>query len=396
MLSSHNRNEMLKQQAQKHQRFAIKKLSVGVASVLIGLTFMGVSSVSADADAQGTAANQPAVVNTANGAQTDNHATTNQPKSEETSAAANKSTASQAASQNNATATPAAENNSTQAAETKAPDYYNVTVNFHDVTRGGNIQVLNRNTGRYEYKQPYQTTVWAGRNTYQIFKAPIAGYQLLNPEVLDQYFDFDQSGYATVKQGYPEQNISVTLNYAVLSPLKVEYIDTDNGHVLASMELPSYYMVPESQAHKDGDVKSPDASKYEGAAINIPGYQLVSEPVLTGRIDGQTQNSLTDKNYIHLTFKYKKVMDSAEATTTTPGKDSTGAVIVNKWSNLPGMFVVQGVYGLKNSEDGNGNVEQRTQDLIDRYKKQGFSYIGTTNKLFNDDYYNFYLYVKES
>ena len=44
MLSSHNQNEVLKQQAQKHQRFAIKKLSVGVASVLIGLTFMGGSA----------------------------------------------------------------------------------------------------------------------------------------------------------------------------------------------------------------------------------------------------------------------------------------------------------------------------------------------------------------
>lgn len=75
MLSSHNQNEMLKKQAQKHQRFTIKKLSVGVASVLIGLAFMGASSVSADTNTQSDAANQPAVVNTDKGTQNDNHAT---------------------------------------------------------------------------------------------------------------------------------------------------------------------------------------------------------------------------------------------------------------------------------------------------------------------------------
>lgn len=149
-LSSHNQNEMLKKQAQKHQRFTIKKLSVGVASVLIGLAFMGASSVSADTNTQSDAANQPAVVNTDKGAQNDNHATTNQPISENNAAAA-KDTNTQAAANNNQTTnqatanvTPAAENNNNQAAEAKVPNYYNITVNFHDVTRGGNIQVLNK------------------------------------------------------------------------------------------------------------------------------------------------------------------------------------------------------------------------------------------------------------
>lgn len=64
-------------------------------------------------------------------------------------------------------------------------------------------------------------------------------------------------------------------------------------------------------------------------------------------------------------------------------------ISANNWTNLPGMFTISGVYGLKNSAD-NGDVEKSTQDLIDRYKKQGFSYIGTTNKIFNDDYYNYY------
>lgn len=170
---------------------------------------MGASSVSADTNTQSDAANQPAVVNTDKGTQNNNHATTNQPVSENNAAAA-KDTNTQAAANNNQTAnqatanvTPAAENNNSQAAETKAPDYYNITVNFHDVTRGGNIQVLNKMTGLYEYKSDYKgPVVYPGATTAQNFKAPVAGCQLLNPEILDQYFDFDANGYALMKKGY--------------------------------------------------------------------------------------------------------------------------------------------------------------------------------------------------
>ncbi|MBB1100276.1 YSIRK-type signal peptide-containing protein, partial [Limosilactobacillus sp. WF-MT5-A] len=49
MLSKNNRQEQFRKQEQKKQRFAIKKLTVGVASVLIGFTFMGLNA-SASAD----------------------------------------------------------------------------------------------------------------------------------------------------------------------------------------------------------------------------------------------------------------------------------------------------------------------------------------------------------
>lgn len=44
MLSSNNRQEQIRKQEPKRQRFTIKKLTVGVASVLIGFTFMGISA----------------------------------------------------------------------------------------------------------------------------------------------------------------------------------------------------------------------------------------------------------------------------------------------------------------------------------------------------------------
>ena len=53
MLSRDNWKEQVRQQEPKKQRFTIKKLTIGVASVLIGFTFMGMS---ASADAQTTSA----------------------------------------------------------------------------------------------------------------------------------------------------------------------------------------------------------------------------------------------------------------------------------------------------------------------------------------------------
>ena len=61
MLSKNNRKEQFRKQEPKKQRFAIKKLTVGVASVLIGFTFMGMNA-SADttaAEANSEAGSQP-------------------------------------------------------------------------------------------------------------------------------------------------------------------------------------------------------------------------------------------------------------------------------------------------------------------------------------------------
>ena len=51
MLSRHNQKVMLQKNATTNQRFALRKLTVGVASVLVGLTFAGYHT-SASANAQ--------------------------------------------------------------------------------------------------------------------------------------------------------------------------------------------------------------------------------------------------------------------------------------------------------------------------------------------------------
>lgn len=63
MFAKHNHAERIRRQAPQRQHFTLKKLTVGVASVLIGCTYLGVSQV-AQADAMPS--NQPTVAQPGN------------------------------------------------------------------------------------------------------------------------------------------------------------------------------------------------------------------------------------------------------------------------------------------------------------------------------------------
>ena len=69
MLSRNNWKEQVRQQEPKKQRFTIKKLTIGVASILIGFTFMGMSA-SADAQTNNAANPEPAKNGPTSGAKT--------------------------------------------------------------------------------------------------------------------------------------------------------------------------------------------------------------------------------------------------------------------------------------------------------------------------------------
>ena len=60
MLSSRNYKERLRQMEQKTEHFSIRKLTVGAASVLIGISFLGFNAhtVSADTNNNGSQANE--------------------------------------------------------------------------------------------------------------------------------------------------------------------------------------------------------------------------------------------------------------------------------------------------------------------------------------------------
>ncbi|WP_295729459.1 pectate lyase-like adhesive domain-containing protein [uncultured Limosilactobacillus sp.] len=93
MLSSNNHQELFRKQEPKRQRFTIKKLTVGVASVLIGFTFMGLNAA-AKADTQVPAATSETTTTATSDDQAastskKNEATTTLPKNDATNASTN-------------------------------------------------------------------------------------------------------------------------------------------------------------------------------------------------------------------------------------------------------------------------------------------------------------------
>lgn len=368
-------DKLHKQQVAKRQRFAIKKLTVGTASVLVGLTFI----ISGNAKADTTVAAQNTSTTQVTDPQVSAHSS-NIRISDESNTVVHQTSSTLVP---NKTTTPAQQMPIIHKTTAKQPlpSKYNITMNFRDVTLHKPIQVISN--GHYVFKQPFkQTTIRPGDSVDQEFT--VAGYKLMNSEVLNKYFYFDKQGNACLKKGITTQDININLDYASLSPIKTEYVDVDNGHILASIVLDSFWMTPESLQHRAGDKKAPDASRYEAAAINIPGYKLVSEPVLKGKITGQTRNSLADPNYVYLTFKYKKVMKN------NSDSNRTELILVPEEANLPNkLFTIAGSYG-ERIDLNNGNYEKKMSEEISHYEKQGYSYIGSTGTYLNSDYFNFY------
>ena len=369
-------DELHKQQVAKRQRFAIKKLTVGTASVLVGLTFIISGNAKAD---DATVATQ----NTSTTQVTDPQVSANSSNiriSDESNTVGHQTSSTLVPNKTTTTAQQMPIINKITAKQ-PLPSKYNITMNFRDVTLHKPIQVISN--GHYVFKQPFkQTAIRPGDSVDQEFT--VAGYKLMNSEVLNKYFYFDKQGNTYLKKGITTQDININLDYASLSPIKIEYVDVDNGHILASIVLDSFWMAPESPQHRAGDKKAPDASRYEAAAINIPGYKLVSEPVLKGKITGQTRNSLADPNYVYLTFKYKKVMKN------NSDSNRTELLLVPEETNLPyKLFTIAGSYG-ERIDLNNGNYEEKMSEEISHCEKQGYSYIGSTGTYLNSDYFNWY------
>ena len=101
MLSKNNRKEQFRKQEPKKQRFAIKKLTVGVASVLIGFTFMGMNAsanttAEANSGAGDQAVEEPSSEATNQNSQTSQVTLTNSASAENSSSATTASAQSSA------------------------------------------------------------------------------------------------------------------------------------------------------------------------------------------------------------------------------------------------------------------------------------------------------------
>lgn len=141
MLSKNNRKELARKQVPKRQRFTLKKLTVGVASVLIGFTFMGISAATDSTDAQETT-DQPAVTDNSGSAAANQQTVTLSNNS--SASAATESQSNSSAAQTPAVKSNSSEQNATTATESESTNTTN-TLNIGNNTTPVTLNELGEN-----------------------------------------------------------------------------------------------------------------------------------------------------------------------------------------------------------------------------------------------------------
>ena len=420
MVSKNNKVKKFEQSAQRNNHFSIRKLTVGAASVLLGTSlYLGTQTSQAHAADVAKADEKVEVVNNKTSeaepvkdatTQTDKKAEVTTDK-DQTSVAVDSLTkdavaTNQVADQKTSKTTEDTEEEKTdlnkdktevksdkdnnqvvktkKAVATPATDdknkTYHVKVTAWD--DAANAPLTNVYQGAsWSYNFPngiLDVNVKDSDRIYDLGEAPL-GYKLMNPEAVTDNFKMD--GNAAYVNGH---DVDITLHYAPLSPVYVEYVD-ENGKILSYTRAPGNYFSSQSIANAEGDPIYPGTSRYLVNAIDIPGYELVSAPTYEGTFD--KVQSAGNENPIIVQFKYKKT-----STNEDPKDIKSGATLNQQWiapsyDYLPDQIEVQGQSG-KTYAQANGDIEAKYQDLMKRYEKQGYSWIGTFNYFKNNDYYN--------
>ncbi len=219
----------------------------------------------------------------------------------------------------------------------------------------------------------------AGDKSHRIYTG-YAGYKLMNPEALEGY-EVQYPAYGHANLVVPDHDVNLTLHFAPLAPTTVEYVDTD-GNLLTKFSDSSKASTSKSPYSDQDGIEN---SKFMARAIDIPGYELVSDPVVEKPI---TQVSTKDDlNPMIIKFVYKKVAKNAEQG--LPDGGGAGITGVGEdyginWSNLPGGVSID----LVNKTYGDNSFEKTINNMDERYTKQGFSYIGVLNNHKDSDLTN--------
>ncbi|QNQ81424.1 mucin-binding protein [Lactobacillus sp. PV034] len=394
MVSKNNKIKKMEQAAQRNNHFSIRKLTVGAASVLLGTSlYLGTQTSQAHA----ATADEPkeAVVvthdDTSNNNQDIETKTTQALANTETAKAnevqSNQLTAKSADDQDSKAVAeakaiqdaPATTNSEQEKATTKDAknQTYKVQINYWNDAKNTPLTYTGKLPGN---NGSFSQEVKAGDVVGILGMAPM-GYKLLNPEAITS--NFKMAGNVAYIDGH---DVDITLHYAPLSSVYVEYVDEKTGKVLSTTGVGSNTSSSQSIANAAGDVMYPGTSKFLVHAIDIPGYELVSDPEYIGYYD-QVQ-SADNANPIIVQFKYKKITTNEDPKDVKAGAEVDGQWFGPTWENLPGGSAVTGVYGTTYGEE-NGNLEEKEQVMINRYEKQGYTYVGTFNYHKNSDYYNF-------
>ncbi|MCC4420678.1 YPDG domain-containing protein, partial [Limosilactobacillus reuteri] len=218
MLSKNNRKEQLLKQEPKKQRFTIKKLTIGVASVLIGFTFMGMNaSADATTDTHSNTANQEAIqTNVDSGSKALNNEQTNSSNSVE-NGNTNNPVSNDANNQNLVTSqgidqNKIAQNTTAEPAQNSQVQSVNDYSQFLNALQNKNISTItldknidfsnaNLNNGSYQDINNYgiaRTVTIDGQNQYAL-------------NMGNNYIDLDSNTYYEPNASNPTRNWNVIL-----------------------------------------------------------------------------------------------------------------------------------------------------------------------------------------
>ncbi|MRH72900.1 YSIRK-type signal peptide-containing protein [Lactobacillus reuteri] len=218
MLSKNNRKEQLLKQEPKKQRFTIKKLTIGVASVLIGFTFMGMNaSADATTDTHSNTANQEAIQpNIDSGSKTLNNEQTNSSNSV-ANGSTNNTVSNDANNQNLVTSqgidqNKIAQNTTAEPAQNSQVQSVNDYSQFLNALQNKNISTItldknidfsnaNLNNGSYQDINNYgiaRTVTIDGQNQYAL-------------NMGNNYIDLDSNTYYEPNASNPTRNWNVIL-----------------------------------------------------------------------------------------------------------------------------------------------------------------------------------------
>ncbi|MDK8117211.1 Rib/alpha-like domain-containing protein [Limosilactobacillus reuteri] len=218
MLSKNNRKEQLLKQEPKKQRFTIKKLTIGVASVLIGFTFMGMNaSADATTDTHSNTANQEAIqTNVDSGSKTLNNEQTNSSNSV-VNGSTNNTVSNDANNQNLVTSqgidqNKITQNKTTEPAQNSQVQSVNDYSQFLNALQSANVSTIklnqnidfsnaNLNNGSYQDINNYgiaRTVTIDGQNQYAL-------------NMGNNYIDLDSNTYYEPNASNPTRNWNVIL-----------------------------------------------------------------------------------------------------------------------------------------------------------------------------------------
>lgn len=383
------------QQEQKKQRFTLKKLTIGVASVLLGMTFMAGATIQADSISETPTAQNTNILNSEVASNTIK-ATTNENNQQGENQPTNSEPNQPAATPNSGektskmTVSSPVILNSLDEEKSQYPqnkvDHVDYTFQAVDALTGKPLRVINVVSD--DPVIPDGKIGWRfnsdqiGKTIDHAFNGSSYDYIRVIPQINGYKFTGDLN--AIKNTIITDKPTTIYLNYTRLAPVYIRYIDTTNNKVITILRLPTDQVALTNDATGEwkGDnyitnpiapLNLPGLSKVKDYYPNIPGYAYIgqSHGKTSGEVN-QTVKAVKKGNKYYLDWNPVVVDYDYKVTDSTVANYSLHHPQLGKMMNLDAI----------GGEGYMGDPEDYTSaynGLLDYIKRTGGTYVGGIN-----------------